>query len=146
MRRRIYKFETFEEMERQFHALLDEGVRKDRLTLYSPNPNHHFDALMDRKPSWVRLFTLIGALSGCIGGFLMCVWMSAVSWPIQTGNKGFITLPPFMVIMFELTILLGGLMTMAGFLFLARLPDPVRIISPEDFGNYFAIVVDEPEP
>lgn len=145
MKRHIHKFDTFEEMEHKFEQLLDSGVRKEQMTLYSPNPNHHLDTMMDKKPSWVRLFTLIGAVSGCVGGFLMCAWMSGMSWPIQTGNKGFITMPPFIVIMFELTILLGGLATFAGGLLLGRLPSIMSMISPEDYGNYFAIVVVEKE-
>lgn len=146
MKRHIHKFDTFHELEHKFEQLLDSGVRKDQMTLYSPNPNHHFDDLMDNKPSWVRLFTLIGAVSGCVGGFLMCAWMSGVSWPIQTGNKGFITVPAFIVIMFELTILLGGLATFAGGILLGRLPNVINMISPEEMGNYYAIIVEEKEP
>ena len=43
-------------------------------------------------------------------------------WGIIVGGKPVVSVPPFAVIAFELTVLCGGLATLAGFLLLARVP------------------------
>ena len=53
---------------------------------------------------------------------------------------------PFLIIAYALTILLGSLATFAGFLFLARLPNVPKILTPLDYGNQFVIVVETPDP
>jgi hypothetical protein len=58
----------------------------------------------------VRLFTLIGGLTGCAAGFGMTIWMS-LDWPLLVGGKTIASIPPYVVIAFELTILLGALST-----------------------------------
>jgi molybdopterin-containing oxidoreductase family membrane subunit len=45
-----------------------------------------------------------------------------LDWPLITGGKAIVSLPPFVVIAFELTILCAALMTVAGFLLSSRLP------------------------
>jgi molybdopterin-containing oxidoreductase family membrane subunit len=45
-----------------------------------------------------------------------------LDWPIITGGKAIVSLPPFVVIAFELTILFAALMTVAGFLLSSGLP------------------------
>jgi len=74
-----------------------------------------------RPLSNVRLFTLIGALSGTSLGFFLTIWTS-LRWSLVTGGKDPVSYPPFVVIAFELTILLGGLATALAILILGRLP------------------------
>ena len=69
----------------------------------------------------VRLFTLVGALTGTASGFALTIW-TALKWNLITGGKPVVSIPPFVVIAFELTILLGGLCTLLGLLVTARLP------------------------
>ena len=75
----------------------------------------------DRPVSRVRLFTLIGGLTGTVSGFVLTIW-SALQWGLVTGGKPIASIPPFVVIAFELTILFGGLATVLGMMLLARLP------------------------
>ncbi|MBA3521077.1 MAG: DUF3341 domain-containing protein [Gemmatimonadales bacterium] len=58
----------------------------------------------------MRLFTLIGGLTGCAAGFGMTLWMS-YDWPLLVGGKPIGSIPPYVVIAFELTILMGALAT-----------------------------------
>jgi hypothetical protein len=51
----------------------------------------------------------------------MTTWMST-DWPLITGGKPIVSLPPFVIIAFELTILFGALSTVLGLLITARLP------------------------
>lgn len=92
-------------------------------TVYSPLPVEEIEAEVDRpRPlSRVRLFTLIGGLTGTASGFALTIW-SALKWNLVTGGKPIVSIPPFIVIAFELTILLGGLATLLALLVLGRIP------------------------
>jgi hypothetical protein len=85
--------------------------RRD-LVVYTPSPNHEIEEALNHRVSPVRLFTLIGGLSGCTAGFAMTIWMS-YDWPVVAGGKAIASIPPYVVIAFELTILLGALSTVA---------------------------------
>jgi hypothetical protein len=91
-------------------ALRAKGFRN--LVVYTPAPNHEIDEALEHKVSPVRLFTLIGGLTGCTAGFAMTIWMS-YDWPLVVGGKPIASIPPYVVIGFELTILLGALCTVA---------------------------------
>jgi hypothetical protein len=84
------------------------GIRD--LVVYTPSPNHEIEEALGQRVSPVRLFTLIGGLSGCAAGFAMTIWMS-YDWPVVVGGKPIASIPPYVVIAFELTILLGALST-----------------------------------
>ncbi len=93
------------------------------LTVYTPIPVHEIEDVLerDRPVSRVRLFTLIGGLTGTVSGFLLTIWSSMV-WNLTVGGKPIASIPPFVVIAFELTILFGGLSTVLGMIVLGRLP------------------------
>lgn len=93
-----------------------EGLRAQRpadITVYAPLPHHDIEHAMARPESPVRVFTLVGGLTGAATGFAMPIWMS-LDWPLITGGKPIISLPPFVIIAFELTILFGALATVLG--------------------------------
>ncbi|MEE2673653.1 MAG: DUF3341 domain-containing protein [Myxococcota bacterium] len=92
----------------------------DVLESYSPAPFEQIDEAMDERPSKVRIFTLVGGLTGVVTGFLMQIWMSW-EWPIKVAGKAYASIPPYVIIGFELTILLGGILTLLGLLFVGRL-------------------------
>ncbi|MDQ3137530.1 MAG: DUF3341 domain-containing protein [Gemmatimonadota bacterium] len=91
-------------------ALRARGHRN--LVVYSAAPNHEIEEALDQSVSPVRLFTLLGGLTGCAAGFGMTIWMS-LDWPLLVGGKTIASIPPYVVIAFELTILLGALSTVA---------------------------------
>ncbi len=91
-------------------ALRATGIRD--MTVYSAAPNHEIEEALAHRVSPVRLFTLIGGLTGCAAGFGMTLWMS-YDWPLVVGGKPVGSIPPYVVIAFELTILLGALSTVA---------------------------------
>jgi hypothetical protein len=69
----------------------------------------------------VRGFTLIGGLLGFASGIALTVWTS-LELPLIVGGKPVVSVPPFLIIAFELTILMGVLATVTGFLIHAGLP------------------------
>jgi hypothetical protein len=91
------------------------------VSVYGPTFDHAIDAALGPGKSPVRVFTLIGGLIGCVLGFAFPIY-TVLEWPLITGGKAIISIPPFVVIAFELTILLGALMTVVGFLWSSGLP------------------------
>jgi len=89
--------------------------------VYSPVPRPELADALAQKTSWVRLFTLCGALFGTGFGFFYAI-ATSLDWPLITGGKPLVSWPPFIVIGFETTILLGSLITVAGMFLLAGLP------------------------
>ena len=68
---------------------------------------------------WVTF--LFGVL-GCAFGTWFQYWTSAVNYPLNIAGKPFFSLPAFVPIIFELTILFAGLATFGSVLFMCRLP------------------------
>ncbi len=93
------------------------------LTVYTPVPVEEIEEEVEkvRPLSAVRLFTLFGALTGTATGFFLTIWTS-LKWELLTGGKAVVSIPPFVIIAFELTILLGGLASALAILVLGRLP------------------------
>ncbi len=93
------------------------------LTVYTPVPVEEIEHEIEkvRPLSAVRLFTLVGALTGTATGFFLTIW-SSLKWELVTGGKAPVSIPPFVIIAFELTILLGGLASALAALILGRLP------------------------
>lgn len=112
-------FDSGQKAARGINAIREKDLGS--VTAYSPVPDHALDHAMERSVSPIRLFILIGGIIGCISGFALPIY-TVHDWPLITGGKALISLPPFVVIAFELTILFGALSGMMGFLILARLP------------------------
>jgi hypothetical protein len=89
-------------------------------TVYSPIPRHEIEDALDQPVSPVRMFTLVGGVAGCAIGAWLTLYMS-YDWPIVLGGKPVGSVPPYVVIMFEMTILFGALSTILGVAFNALL-------------------------
>ena len=85
-------------------------------TVYSPLPRHELEHALAQPTSPVRAFTLIGGISGCAIGAWISLYMS-YDWPVQVGGKTIGSIPPYVVIMFEMTVLFGALTTLLGVVF-----------------------------
>lgn len=116
-----------------------------RLVVYSPAPDHSIEHALHQGPSPVRLFTLVGGLTGAAAGFALPTWTS-LDWPLVTGGKPIISLPAWVIIGFELTVLFGALSTVLGLFVLARLPNrkPLVIYDPSFSADRYGIHVTPP--
>jgi hypothetical protein len=113
-------------------ALRAQGHRD--LTVYSSCAQHEIEAALEHKVSPVRLFTLLGGITGCAAGLAMTFWMS-LDWPLLVGGKPIATVPPYVVIMFELTVLFGSLVTVAAVAGLALMRPTTGIAYDERFSD-----------
>jgi hypothetical protein len=90
--------------------------RHDNLTVYSPMPRHELDDVLDQPTSPVRMWTLVGGISGCGIGAWITLYMS-YDWPLVVAGKTIGSIPPYVVIMFEMTVLFGALSSILGVIF-----------------------------
>jgi hypothetical protein len=91
------------------------------LDVVSPFPLHGLDEELGIRPSRLPWVTLAGGAVGLSIGLLFQYWSSAVNWPLNIGGKPFDSLPAFVPVAFETTILLAGLSTAAALLARSRL-------------------------
>lgn len=126
-----------------------EALRKSghkEIVVYSPMPRHELEHALEPPESPVRLFTLVGALTGAAAGFALAIGAS-LDWPLVTGGKPIISIPAFVVIGFELAVLFGALSTVVGLFMNARLPHMARyaIYDPSFSAGRFGVYVPTPE-
>ncbi len=99
--------------------LRDSGF--DDVTLMSPIPLHAAEEIQGFGKSNVRRFTLFGAIFGAVCGFGLAVG-TALAFILPTGGRPIITIPPYLIITYEMTILMGILFTLLGFHVVSGLP------------------------
>lgn len=114
-------FLTLEDTADAVHRLEDEGVSPDDITIFSPIPTPHLEEKIERRKSPVRWMTLIGGFLGTCTGFALTYW-TFFAWPLHVGGKPVSSFPVAVVIMFELTVLLGGLFSLAAIFVFSRIP------------------------
>lgn len=111
--------------------------------VYTPTSYHEIEHACGFEPSPVRWFTLFGALTGTVTGFalaLLCDW----DWPVVVGGKtaGIYSIPAYVVLGFEFTILFGAIATVLGVLTMCRLPNPkISVLDNRLTDDLFAIFV-----
>ena len=126
----------------KLRELLAAGTKPGQIVVCTPVPVHEAMQLLQVPESPLRWFTFVGAFTGLLSGFGLTIY-TVWSWPLITGGKPLVSLPPFTIIAFELTILFGAVLSLLGFMFLSRLPAVKQIITPEETGNQYAIFVAE---
>ncbi|HQU70845.1 MAG TPA: DUF3341 domain-containing protein [Calditrichia bacterium] len=139
-----FRFRNKAEFMDKLEDLFKSGVSPDQTKIVMPHPDHDIEHLVEEytSPSPLKFFTLIGGLTGCFTGFFIAVW-TTLDWQLVTGGKPMWSLPAYVVIGFELTILLGALSSVAGLFLMGRLPRFSKMTKPEDYGNEFVIIIDE---
>ena len=90
--------------------------------VYSPVPNHTLEHLCAPKRSPVRFVNGTGALTGLTFGFALAI-LCSMDWPMRVSSKDVVSIPGFVVIGYECTILFGAIATLLALLHFCRLPD-----------------------
>lgn len=135
-------FESKDEFLVGLRKIVQERVPGRKLKVVMPFFVHEVEEIIPPKSGKVKYFAFIGAATGTLTGFVFTI-LTSLSWPLITGGKPIVSIPPFIIIAFALTILFGALSTFAGFLLLSRLPSLEGVVGDEEFGNKFVIFLEE---
>lgn len=110
--------------------------------VFTPFPVHGMDDAMGIKRSFLPWVTFFGGLTGLATAVFLQIWTSAYDWPINIGGKPLISLPAFVPIFFELTVLIGGLSTVGALFFICGFPNFTRkVLHPRITNDRFVIFV-----
>ena len=116
------------------------GFAKPRV--FAPIPSEKILEALELSTSPVRIWILIGGITGVLSGFALTIGTS-LTWPHVAGGKPIISITPYIIIAFELMILFGALSGVAGFLFFNRFPrlESMRGYSPRFSDDRFGVLV-----
>ncbi len=131
-----------EEFLARLRTLVVGGTPPDRIRLRMPFEVVEAGEILGERRGTVRWFALAGALAGFGTGLALTTY-SVLSLPMIVGGKPIVSLPPFLLIGYLLTILFGSLAAFAGFLLSARLPSPRGLAADAEPTARFVIEVDE---
>jgi hypothetical protein len=136
-----FELDSQEAFLEKLEDIVKEGVKPESITTITPFHIHEAEHILKTKPSELRFFTLIGALAGFVLSIVFIIF-TVFDWPLITGGKPLVSIPAYIIIAFECTILIGGIVSFMGFLHLNRLPNVKKIIDPLEYGNQFIIIRD----
>lgn len=103
------------------------GINKVResgikiMEVYSPFPVHGIDDALGYKRSRLPRVAFMFGLLGTTLALTMQIWMLGFDWPMIIGGKDFVSLPPFVPVTFELTVLLAALGMVGTFMIISDL-------------------------
>jgi hypothetical protein len=93
-----------------------------RWDAHTPFPVHGLNDAMGLRGTLLPWLVLGGGLTGLVLALLMQWWMNAVDYPFLISGKPYFSLPAFIPVVFELTVLLSAFTAFFGMLLLAGLP------------------------
>ncbi|QDT09901.1 quinol:electron acceptor oxidoreductase subunit ActD [Planctomycetes bacterium K23_9] len=129
--------ETVSESEKKIHGVTAEFTSVDTLLAacrrvrdagytktdaFAPFAVHGIDKALGIKPTVLPWIALIGGVTGVTVALCMQIWMNAIDYPYIISGKPFISLPAFIPVAFELTILLASFGAFFGMWALNGLP------------------------
>jgi hypothetical protein len=124
--RRIYgliaDFASADELVAATRQAHDRGYRK--MEAYTPFPVEGLAEILGVRGRRLPLIVLAGGLLGGLGGLFMQWYSSVIDYPFNVGGRPYASWPTFIPIAFELTILVAGVSTVLGMLWLNGLPQP----------------------
>lgn len=89
--------------------------------VFTPYPIHGMDRAVGLKRSRLGWIAFVAGALGLISAILLQVWTSAYDWPLNVGGKPFNSFPLFVPVMFELTVLFSGLISIGVLFMMNRL-------------------------
>jgi hypothetical protein len=87
--------------------------------VFTPFPVHGLDEVLGYKRSRLPIAAFMFGLTGTSLALLMQIWMLGYDWPMIIGGKNFVSLPPFIPVTFEMTVLLSALGMVATFIIIS---------------------------
>lgn len=105
--------------------------------VYTPYPVHGLDEVLGYKRTRLPIAAFLFGLTGTSIALTMQIWMLGFDWPMNIGGKDPISLPAFIPVTFELTVLLAALGMVATFFIVSdmkpyKIPNTFDIRSTDD--------------
>ncbi|MFK7734960.1 MAG: quinol:electron acceptor oxidoreductase subunit ActD [Pirellulaceae bacterium] len=93
-----------------------------RTDAFTPFPVHGIDEALGIKPTVLPWFSFCAGITGTSIALLMQIYMNAIDYPYIISGKPYISLPAFIPVAFELTVLFAAFTTVFAMLGLNGLP------------------------
>ncbi len=84
----------------------DKGVKIKEV--FSPFPVHGLDDALGYKRSRLPIAAFLFGMTGTTLGLFTQIWMLGYDWPMIIGGKNYASIPPFIPVTFEFTVLLSA--------------------------------------
>ena len=116
------EFDQPADLVRACRSAREAGYR--RMDAYTPFPIEAVSEALGLHKNAMALIVLCGGILGGLGGLALQYWVSVIAYPLNVGGRPFFSLPAFIPITFECTILLAAIFAVFGMLALNGLPMP----------------------
>ena len=80
----------------------------DIMDVFTPFPVHGLDPILGLQESRLHILGFIYGAIGCLFGFGFMTWVFTSDWPIVFGGKPYWSVPAFIPITFEMTVLFSA--------------------------------------
>ena len=126
MRKGIYglaaEFDSPSGLVNAARAAREKGYRK--LDAYSPFPIEDLTEALHLHKNRLPLIVLLGGIFGGLAGYLLQYYVTVVYFPINVAGRPLHSWPAYIIITFEMTILVAAISAVLGLLALCGLPMP----------------------
>ena len=91
------------------------------LDVLTPFPVHGLDKILGYRRSWISRAGFIGGAIGGLSGFYFQTWVFTKSYPLNIGGKPYFSVPSFIPITFEMTVLFAAFAMVFAFLIRSKI-------------------------
>ncbi len=100
-------------------VLKEKGI--EILDVLTPFPVHGLDKLLGYRRSWIARVGFIGGAIGAACGLGFQAWVFVKDYPLNIGGKPFFSLPSFIPVTFEMTVLFAAFAMVFAFLIRSKM-------------------------
>src|SRR5436309_12371643 len=108
------EFEDPQSLLNAAHSAYERGYRK--MDAYAPFPVEGLSEAIGFHKTKLPMIVLAGGVLGCISGYALQYWTSAIDFPINVGGRPYHSWPSFIPITFEVTVLFAAFAAVLGLL------------------------------
>ena len=116
----VAEYESVDTLLHACRRIRDAGYKKT--DAYTPFPVHGIDKALGIKPTVLPWIVLGCGITGTITALVMQIWMNSIDYPYIISGKPYVSLPAFMPVAFELTVLFSSFGAFFGMWALNGLP------------------------
>ena len=138
----------FTDEESLFKAI--KGLRENNIKIkdvFTPYPVHGLDKALGLRRSLLPKAAFFGGALGASCGFLFQAWVFTKAYPLNIGGKPFLSVPSFIPVTFECTVLFATFAIAFAFLFRSKLGLGAshKIYNEESTDDRFVVVLNTEE-